>query len=103
MASVAVNGCSTSRMTSYSLMSHLRRVHTQHLSEVIAHWLLQLLVAARLRVAVGAPPLEVGRVPEPVTLHRVVLDLEDALGTKRCEGQVLAGTPAALGARHAVG
>ena len=75
----------------------------QHLAEVVGRDLLELLVAAGLRVAVGAPPLEVRGVPEPPALHVLVADLDHPLGPQRREGQVLALAPAALGARDPVG
>src|SRR3954452_10498830 len=78
-------------------------VDTENPSEVVAHRLLQLLIAARLGVAVGAPPAELCGVSEPPTLHVVVGDLEDALGPQGREREVLALAPAALGARNAVG
>ena len=73
------------------------------LAEVVGHDLLQLLVAARLGVPVGAPPLEVRGVPEPPPLHVLVGDLDHPLGPQRREREVLALAPAALGARHPVG
>src|SRR4051794_32995581 len=79
-----------------------RSVDAEDPSEVVAHRLLQLLVAARLRVAVGAPAPELGGVPEAAALHVVVGDLEHQLGPQRREGEVLALAPAALGARNPV-
>src|SRR4030095_6651984 len=76
-----------------------RTCDAEDLGEVEAHGLLELLERARARIAVGAPPDELARVPEPVPLHVVVPDLDDALGAQRDEGQVLLGVPtAALGA-----
>src|SRR5215216_7282607 len=59
---------------------------------------LQLLVGARLGVAVVAPAPELGGVPEPPALHVVVGDLDHQLGVQGLEGQVLLGVPAR---RHA--
>src|SRR5918994_4719496 len=80
-----------------------RRVHTENSSQVVAHWLLELVVATGPRIAIGSPPLEMCRVPESPALHRVVLHLQDTLGTQRGERQVLARAPPALRARHPVG
>src|SRR3954447_1537371 len=107
-ASSTDNGCSTSSTTSYvdSLMCvilDLPAPGAENLGKVVAHRLLELLVAARLRIPVRAPPLELRGVPEPAALHVVVAHLDDPLGPQRHEGQVLAGAPAALGAGHPVG
>src|SRR5829696_375569 len=87
---------------SLPLVSLMVIASTQNSSQVIAHRLLQLVVAARLRVTVRTPPLELGGVPEPAALHVVVLHLEHPLGPQRGEPQVLAGAPAALRARDPV-
>jgi len=39
---------------------------------------------------------------EPIALHVIVLNLADPLHPQRLPGQILAGAPAALYARHAV-
>src|SRR5689334_4707449 len=107
VASCGVRACSTSSTTSYFPLAvsaiAASSVDTQNPTQVVADGLLELLVAARLRVAVGSPPLEVGGVAEAPPLHVVVLHLEHPLGPQRGEGEVLALAPAALGARHAVG
>src|SRR5688572_5848454 len=79
------------------------RTHTQDATEVVAHWLLELLVSARFRVPVGPPAPELRGVPEPAPLHVVVGDLDHQVGTQRRERQVLARAPPALGPRHTVG
>lgn len=43
----------------------------------------------------GRHRLELRRVTEPQTLHVLVADLDNALGSQRCKGQVLAHRPAA--------
>ncbi len=68
--------------------------------QVVADRLLELGVVARGRVAVVAPPLELGRVPEAPALHVVVAHLGHPLGAQRREGEVLALRPARLGAGH---
>src|SRR5215208_5866424 len=55
---------------------------------------LQLLVGARLGVAVVTPAPELGGVAEAPALHVVIGDLDDQLGGERLEGQVLLGVPA---------
>src|ERR1700733_15191222 len=67
----------------------------EDLAEVVADRLLQLGEAARLRRAVGPPPRELRRVPEPGPLHVLVSDLEHPLGPPRHERQVLARVPPA--------
>src|SRR5215207_4805025 len=76
---------------------------TQDSSEVVAHRLLQLLIAARLRIAVVAPALELGGMAKAPALHVVVLHLKHPLRSQRREAEVLAGAPATLGAGDAVG
>src|SRR5204863_259470 len=61
---------------------------------------LELVVATLRRQLVGTPAEKDGRVSEAIALHVVVLHLADALDPQRLPGQVLAGTPAALPARH---
>src|SRR3954470_2831740 len=106
-ASSADSGCSTTSTTSYvdSLMCVILdppAPAAENFREVVADRLLELLVAAGLRVPVGTPPLELRGVPEPAALHVVVPDLEDPLGSQRDEGEVLAGAPPALGPGHPV-
>src|SRR5258708_36825879 len=63
--------------------------------EVEADGLLELVKPAGPRITVGAPPDELGRVPEPGALHVVVAHLDDPLGPQRHERQVLARVPPA--------
>src|SRR4051794_30163262 len=55
---------------------------------------LELVVGARRRFPVGAPPAELGGVAKPVPLHVVVRDLDDELRPQRLERHVLPGVPA---------
>src|SRR5258708_22335386 len=64
--------------------------------EVEADGLLELVKPAGPRITVGAPPDELGRVPEPGALHVVVAHLDDPLGPQRHERQVLARIPPAV-------
>ena len=79
-------------------MSHCggARVSSQDVGQAEADRLLQLAEAAGLRVAVRAPPDELGRVPEPGALHVVVADLDHPLGAQRDERQVLVRVPPAV-------
>jgi hypothetical protein len=52
-----------------------------------------LFVGARLRRAVGPPPVELGGVTEAVALHVLVAHFNDALRSEWHEGQVLLGIP----------
>src|SRR5689334_4648901 len=88
-ASCALRACSTSRTTSYvdSLMRPAycssvgaERLPAEDVGEVVGHDLLELVVAAALRVPVGAPPLELAGVAEPLALHVVVADLAHQVG-----------------------
>src|SRR4051794_32960415 len=74
----------------------------QHVGQVVGNGLLQLVVAAALRIAVGAPATELGGVPEPPALHVVVGDLDHEVGPQRREAEVLALTPPALRPGHPV-
>src|ERR1700761_9586281 len=67
----------------------------QDLGQVEADWLVELGVRARPGLTVRAPPDELGRMPEPGSLHVVVADLEHALGAQRGERQVLGRVPPA--------
>src|SRR3954464_11309725 len=49
----------------------------EHLSEVVAHRDLELVVGAAARLAIGAPAQELAGVPQPAALQLVVLDLHD--------------------------
>src|SRR5260370_22056144 len=64
--------------------------------EVEADGLLELVKPAGPRITVGAPPDELGRVPEPGALHVVVAHLDDPLGPQRHERQVLTRVPPAV-------
>src|SRR5262249_22011075 len=89
---------------SVSVLRYLMRLLTtggQHLGQVVAHGLLQLIVRAAAGVAVGPPALEVGGVPESRALHVLVRDLADQVRPDRHPRQVLLGVPAAEGAGHA--
>src|SRR6266540_1401034 len=72
-------------------------------SQVEGHRALDLLVVAGGRVAVGAPALEMGGMPETPALHVVVGDLADQLGAERLPGEVLATAPAGQPAGDAFG
>src|SRR5690606_30340655 len=70
---------------------------THQLPEVIRRRHFELVVRARLRVAVRAPALEDPRVAQPPALHLVVPDLEHALRSQFDERGVLRGAePGAL-------
>src|SRR3954452_418867 len=107
-ASSTDSGCSTSSTTSYvdSLMLVILDPPSstaENLGKVVVDRLLELFVAARLRVPVRPPTLELGGVPEAAALHVVVADLQHALRSQRHERQVLARAPPALRAGHPVG
>ncbi len=61
------------------------------LSEVAGSWF-----------AVGAPPAEVGHMPEASALHMLVRDLNYQFWTERLPGKILALAPAAFAAGHAM-
>src|ERR1700733_12395790 len=67
----------------------------EDLGQVEADRLLELRVGTRVRLAVRAPPDELGGVPEPRAFHVVVADLEDTLRAQRDERQVLVCVPPA--------
>src|SRR4051812_22595790 len=72
--------------------------------EVVGNRLLELLVGAGPGVTVGPPAVELGGVPEAVTLHVLVPDLHDEIRPQRREREVLAVVPAAeLGAARGAG
>src|SRR5262245_40253040 len=73
----------------------------EDLLELVRSRDLELIVLAVGWSFVGAPALKDRGVAEAVPLHVVVLHLADALQTKRLPGQILAGAPPALAARHA--
>jgi hypothetical protein len=68
---------------------------SEHLGQVERDRLLQLLVRAGGRLAVGPPPHELGGVPEADALHVVVAHLDHPLGPERDEREVLVGVPPA--------
>ena len=54
------------------------------------------------RALVVAPPAKMRRVPKAISLHVIVCDLDDELGSQRLPRQILALTPSAHAARHAM-
>src|SRR6516165_2236000 len=68
----------------------------EDLGQVEADRLLELAEPAGLRVPVGPPPDELGRVPEAGAFHVVVADLDHPLGTQRDKRQVLFRVPPAV-------
>src|SRR3954447_16019499 len=75
-ASVAITVFRRMSESSFRLLSPCcSALAAQYTAQLEGHRLLELVVAARPRVAIGAPALELRRVPEPVPLHVVVGDL----------------------------
>ena len=62
----------------------------------------ELAIGAIARLLVGAPSPKMRHVAEAVSLHVLVRDLDHKLGPQRLPRQILALTPAALPARHAL-
>src|SRR5580704_12520971 len=65
------------------------------LGQVESDRLLELLEAARTRIAVVAPPDPLRSVAEPGALHVLIPDLDNPLGAQRHERQVFLRVPAA--------
>src|SRR5689334_4602836 len=66
------------------------------LPEVVRRRHVELVVRARLRIAVGPPPLEDAGVAQPPSLHLVVADLEHAFRPQLHEGGVAIGRSEAV-------
>src|ERR671926_894180 len=77
---VAPTGERTSRRSPVNASDRLR---AEHLRQVVRDRLLDLLVRAGLRVAIGPPAHELGGVAKTRALHVVVANLDDTLGTQR--------------------
>src|SRR5215218_10419334 len=88
-----VNGITSSPVSVFALRS-------EHSFQLERRRDLELIVAAVLGAAVGAPAQEGRRMPEAIPLQVVVLHFADPLDAQRLPRQILAGAPAALAARH---
>src|SRR4051812_730308 len=75
----------------------------KHLLELVRRRDLQLIVLAVHRPLVRTPSQEYSGMPEAVALHVVVLHLADTLDPQRLPGQIFAGAPSTLPARHTRG
>src|SRR5262245_60881920 len=73
----------------------------EDLREVVADDLLELVIGARLRGAIGTPALELRGVPQPRPLHVVVTNLDHEYGVDRDPGQILLRVPARNSSRQA--
>src|SRR5678815_3803666 len=73
----------------------------EDLLELVRSRDLELIVAAVLRLLVGAPSFEHRGVAKAIALHVVVLHLAYTFDTHRLPRQILSGAPAALTSRHA--
>ena len=73
----------------------------EDLLELVSLRDLELIVPAVLRLLVGTPSQEDGRVPEAIALEMVVLHLADPLDPERLPREILPRAPSALAPRHA--